>query len=133
MIRRIRECCNSLLEGKCKEHVQEASTDLQLLMPHSLPPTASSQYKFQSHLPPKEIARKYVAIAFDQILPLFKFIHVPSFNTRFETFYASQHLPPTLDDIRFEALLNELLALGELLCASNHSSDAMRAEAGVRA
>jgi hypothetical protein len=80
-------------------------------------PSTSPTYISSFHLPPKEIALSYLSIAFDQTQPLFQFIHMPSFYARLEEFYQARDFctnGPTLDDTRFEALLSQLLALGQL-------------------
>jgi hypothetical protein len=116
MIQRIRECCDILLDRRCTQPIQDHLTKCQPLLPLSQPSITSSRHNLT--LPPREIALEYLSLAFEQTQPLFRFIHMPSFYVRFEQFYNardSHSISPTLDDVRFEALLNELFALGELL------------------
>jgi hypothetical protein len=136
MIQRIRECCDSLLDGRSKPPMQENSVKFPPLMPLSRPLIPSAKYRSQIDLPSKELALQYVSIAFDQTLPLFKFIHIPSFYARFDQFYEAQNFrnnASTLDDLRFEALLYQLFALGELYTAGNQSDDVMGINTGTKA
>jgi hypothetical protein len=136
MIQRIRECCDSLLDGRYKPPAQENSVKFPPLMPLSRPIIPSAKYKSRFNLPPKDIALQYISVAFDQTLPLFKFIHVPSFYVRFDEFYEEldiHTLAPTLDDVRFEALLYQLFALGELFTAGSQSDNEAEVDTGARA
>lgn len=136
MIQRIRECCDSLLDGPYKQPIREYPVKFPPLVPLSRPLIPAAKYRSCYDLPSKDLALQYVSIAFDQTLPLFKFIHVPSFYARFDQFYEERNLrgnAPTLDDVRFEALLYQLFALGELFIAGNQSNGVMGIETGARA
>lgn len=58
---------------------------------------------------------RYINIAFSEAFSLFNFIHRPTFEARLNEFYAARNagMELTVEDIRFEALLNSLFALGE--------------------
>lgn len=134
LIRRIRERCDALLEGRTEDQTLQTTESFKTLTSPARSPSASEGSKVRPCLPPKDLAAELVALAFSCALPLFRFIHQPSFYTRFNQFYARQHnigSASSLDDIRFEALLHELLALGELFTAESSSKSA--AEAATRA
>jgi len=115
LIRRIREQCDALLEGSEEGQPTRASESFKPLTSPVRSSIVSEETKPRDGFPPRYLAELYVAAAFNFALPLVKFIHEPSFYTRFTRFYAERtemSSAASLDDIRFEALLNELFALG---------------------
>jgi hypothetical protein len=137
MIQRIRECCDTLLEARYnKQPIQEYMNKRPLVMPISRPSISASRFRARFDLPSKEVALKYISIAFDQALPLFEFIHIPSFYARLDRFYDTGYFQAeesTLDDVRFEALLFEIFALGELFSAGIPSNNTVDVNAVVKA
>jgi hypothetical protein len=118
MIRRIRERCDSLLEGSSKPSPLSKSAPYHSLTTPASSPGEFSEARTRPGLPPKDVAVEYVRRVFDFVFPLIHFLHRPSFSDLFERFYASR-LNQDYEDARFKALLYEIFALGELF--SPHS------------
>ena len=117
LVERIRERCDSLLDRRSANppgpgHLQRS---------HSGTPSSRSLSHSRTRqrpltiLPSWDVATRYINIAFAEAFSLFNFIHRPSFEVRLNEFYAARNagLELTADDIRFEALINSIFALGE--------------------
>lgn len=118
LVERIRERCDSLLDRRSAnlprpDHLQRS---------HSGTPSSRSLSHSRTRqrpltiLPSWDIATKYINIAFAEAFSLFNFIHRLSFEARLNDFYAARNagIELTVEDIKFEALLNSFFALGEL-------------------
>ena len=122
LIRRIRERCDALLEGSEKGQTSRPPESFKPLTSPVRSPIVSEETRQRDYLPPRYLAEQYVLAAFNFALPLVRFIHEPSFYARFDRFYAERtemSSAASLDDIRFEALLNELFALGVMFMPSS--------------
>jgi hypothetical protein len=125
LVERIRERCDYLLErkngpGHRSAQLQRSQSGTPIRALSQSRPKARSL----SALPPWDVAARYINIAFAEAFSLFNFIHRPSFESRLQVFYAARNagLDSTLEDIRFEALLNSLFALGELFSGAEYST-----------
>jgi hypothetical protein len=76
-------------------------------------------------LPPWDVVARYLHVAFAEAFSLFNFIHRPAFESRIHVFYAARNagLDLTFEDVRFEALLNALFALGELFSGAGYAEE----------
>ena len=135
---RIRERCDYLLESKGGRRLGESRR------PSSQPISpichAPLQMRVQKHtLPPWDVTSRHVSTAFENAFSLFNFIYRPSFEARFHVFHAARNagLETNVEDLRFEALLNSMCALGEIFSGStnisNESADERSAMASVYA
>jgi hypothetical protein len=125
LIRRIRERCDALLEGTKAEKSPSPESFRPLTTPVRSP-SLLDESKHPAPLPPKDVALQYVGAAFTYALPLLRFIHEPSFFQQFEQFYTEKQYMSSLaneTNTRFEALLNELFALGVLFSAEPPSAE----------
>ncbi|KIW08783.1 uncharacterized protein PV09_00718 [Verruconis gallopava] len=127
LVERIRQRCDQLLNRRygsgpnaAQERRSPAGTSSRLLH------RPSSRPRSLTALPSWDIAVLYTNAVFSEAFSLFNFIHRPSFESRLQLYYSARNagLEPTLEDTRFEALLNAMFALGELFNAAGDSSQA---------
>jgi hypothetical protein len=126
LIRRIRERCDALVEDSQEDPPSQSPESFKPLTSPVRSPSMSEESRPRHCLPPRDVAIQYVTAAFTCALSLVRFVHEPSFYARFERFYTERNemsSPSTLDDTRFEALMNELFALG-VLFSTNPQSEA---------
>lgn len=124
LVRRIREKCDALLEGSQEDQSSQSPESFQPLTSPVRSPSTSEGCKPRHCLPPRDVAIQYVAAAFNCALTLVRFVHEPSFYAHLDRFYVERSeisSPSSLGDIRFEALLNELFALGVLFSTDSQS------------
>lgn len=126
LVQRIRERCDVLLDPKAgsRSRLTKQSNSQPVTPPARFPSLPHRQPEKMSALPTWDAAVQYINVALEEACPLFSFIHRPSFDSRLHVFYAARNagLDPNLEDVRFEALLNSLFALGELFGSGSYIS-----------
>jgi hypothetical protein len=120
LVEKIRQRCDSLLDRRGlnpphpgflqRSHSGQSGTSSSRSISHS-----RTRARPLTILPSWDIAARYINIAFTEAFALFNFIHRPTFEARLNEFYAARNagLELTMEDIRFEALVNSMFALGE--------------------
>lgn len=84
-------------------------------------------------LPPREIALKLIMKTWNYACILFRFYHRPTLIKILDSLYENKHHPRTLDDIRAEALIYSVLAVGALFSKDdNTTSTDVCADDGVK-
>ena len=134
LVERIRERCDSLLDRRSSnlprpgelQRSHSGTTGSSRSLSHS-----RTRQRPLTILPPWDVATRYINIAFAEAFSLFNFIHRPTFEARLNDFYTARNagLEHSVEDVRFEALLNSIFALGELFGGVDQS----RRDDGTRA